>query len=249
MPRKAAVKKNSVPLILKGIEPEEVFSKYYLPLTKNNKKVRTDITNDVVQDIPINDLLHEKSKKYRMYIDPHKCKRKIWINMIDNRFGALPNQINKPCWWCRATFRAKPIGCPMKYHSDNSEGMVKDLFIKKLHEYNLPTDTTDFFETEGVFCSFPCVKSYIMEQLSITKGGQYSHSLTLLTLLYKRLTGKVAHIPVSFPWEIQKEWTGHLTTEEARASVGKLWYEKTPTPIRPFMYNINHCFKESRLNV
>lgn len=146
---------------------------------------------DKITDIPVADLLHEKSKRAYYFLDTRKIQNKFWGVMIDVTLnGPLPNTIQKPCWWCKHKFPSKPIGCPLKYHPHKTSGIEKDRFEEKMKAVGLPTTTNDFFETEGLFCSFPCCKAFILDQ----KGSiKYKESLTLLSLLFSILYSSDKH--------------------------------------------------------
>lgn len=206
------------------------------------------------EDIGITNLLHEKSKKSKrslMFLDPHKSTVKLWGNMIDMaQGGALPRYTTKPCWWCRSTFNSHPIGCPTRYNPEKSPGPERDRILKRFREANLPLDCgTDFFETEGVFCTFPCVKAYILDQLSRTKSPKYKRALTLLTLLYSKLMGQITIIPTAGTWKVLTEWGGHLTPQEFRAATGLLEYIETVNSRRPYMYSTSTYVQEKRIRV
>lgn len=192
----------------------------------------------------ISDLMHEKSTKYITIIDPAKNSIKMWITMIDFvREGFLPISTNLPCWWCRGNFDTSPIGCPIRYCSDNTPAKIKKRVIEKLELANLPTDTSDFFETEGIFCSFPCCKAYIISQ----KGSPiYKESHTLLTLMYYKLYGKYVRIRSAAPFYIIDTWGGHLTLKEFRDSHCQLTYKITPNIKRPFMCSTGMYIEEKK---
>lgn len=164
--------------------------------------------------------------------------------------GALPRYTTRPCWWCRNKFSSHPIGCPIIYHpepkSEEKKLHVLDIFRKS----NLPVDNgTDFFETEGLFCTFPCVKAYILDQIARTKSIKYAKALTLLTLLYSKLVGDIAVIPVAPSWKVLIEWGGHLTPQEYRSSMGLLEYIETVNTKRPYMYPSSAYIQEIRVKV
>ncbi len=186
-----------------------------------------------------------------MFLDPHKSLVKLWGNMIDISQGeSLPRYTTKPCWWCRSTFNSHPIGCPIKYNPEKSSGIDKDRMLERLQKLNLPaTAGTDFFETEGLFCTFPCVKAYILDQISRTKSPKYKKSLTILTLLYMKLMGNVVIIPTAPTWKVITDWGGHLSPQEFRASTGLLEYSETVNIRRPYMYSTSAYIQEKRVRV
>lgn len=201
----------------------------------------------------VSSLSHSRSKKAMKYTDFHKHKAKVWVNMIDIYYGgALPRATTKKCWGnCRSKFKNEPIGCPIKYHhiSPDNNTKIAELdrqrIIELLKTANLPTDTTDFYETEGIFCSFNCAKGYILQKLA-EGHRRYQKSLSLLSALQITLIGKLSPIESTSSWKLLKEWGGHLDAKELRASVGKLVYVEKPIVRRPWMYSSASYIKEIR---
>src|SRR5208282_3960299 len=122
-------------------------------------------------------------KRALYFLDTRKIQHKFWGIMIDvTENGPLPVTTSKPCWWCHHNFYTMPIGCPLRYHcnasvSTNTSGALitgPTLFQKRFEEklisanYDI-TGGSDFFETEGYFCSFPCCKAYITYQKNSIK--------------------------------------------------------------------------------
>lgn len=147
--------------------------------------------------------------------DSYKNKIRYWGNMIDNCGQPLPKKTSIPCRWCRSKFDTVPIGCPIKY--------VKNMKIStNIRDMNvLNEEKTSFFETEGVFCSFPCVKSYIRDKKSLIR---YKNSYGLLTMMVRQITGSFAPIPFASSWEMIKEHGGHLSIQQFRKSFDKIEY-------------------------
>ena len=184
---KKTPKTTSTTFILKDISAvQTVLSAFAFKSSRNGKLLDMDDNGDSIPqtllsqgevnemtDIPVADLLYEKSKRAYYFLDTRKMQNKFWSVMIDvTANGPLPNTIQKPCWWCRHKFSTKPIGCPLKYHSQKSSGIEKERFEEKLKAANLPTTTNDFFETEVYFAAFHVVKhsSSIKKDLSNIKN-------------------------------------------------------------------------------
>lgn len=207
---------------------------------KNNEEKITAIEEDFddLYTTSINDIIKEKSKSYITYIDPNKSRIKLWCNMYDITLQIfLPLSTDLPCWWCRDSFKTPPLGLPLFYHVENARN--KNRFQALIKSRNLPPDIKDFFETEGIFCSFPCCKKYIIEG-----GVRYKNSSTLLTLLYLLIYGVIVNIEPADTWKVLKRWGGHLTIEEYRSSFGKIEYVMTPNIKRPFMISTGSYIEE-----
>lgn len=264
---KVVNKDDEVPklIFLKGLTAEKVYYEY---LHNNDVPTETlidlgggdgihqtilDLTVKEEEDVATTSLLHEKSKRAMWFLDSHKTKTKYWVSMIDftlnsesegGIIGALPSHTSRPCWDCRHTFPTRVLGCPLRYNSCTQNSVERSRVEQKFRKSNLPITTLDFFETEGVFCSFPCIKSYILAQKT---NSRYSNSSTLLTLLYTKLTGNpITYIPPSPGWKQLIEYGGHLTIKEYRATFGKLEFIETTNTRRPYMFSSSKYIEERR---
>ena len=245
--------------------------------TKNvrAKKIpRTESDDDVV---PVATLLHEKSRRVRYFLDSQKHPTKCWMTMIDvasTNSGCLPTSTGKPCWWCRHSFTSAPIGVPIAYTPHRESGPERERFERFLLSANLVTKkeladartktatsrsgkeksiaTNDIFETEGIFCSFPCAKAYILKELSCAAGGaRYKDSLGFLSLMFAKVSGDPDAVPVEIPtapsWKVLKEYGGHLTVQEFRSVFGSgLIYEPTVNVSRPYMFSSSQYVTEKK---
>lgn len=215
--------------------------------------IHLDDTTEDPEDIPISEIMHDRSKRAHYFLDPRKIRQKNWGVMIDvTENGPLPNSTGKPCWWCRHSFHSMPIGCPLRYHPPTTSGQsisIKELrgrFEEKLAKANFTIGKNDLFETEGYFCSFCCCKAFILSQRGMVK---YKESLALLSLLYQILYGKKPTFPTASTWKVLKEYGGHLTIDEYRASFGQLEYEETVNVVRPYMFCTSQYISEKRIKL
>jgi hypothetical protein len=183
-------------------------------------------------------------------IDPSKNKIKAWVTMRDYlNYGPLPEITDIHCWWCSHPFETSPIGLPIKYHKAGEVIEYKDTMVK------IPKDDTvqpspkktkskfkkkkrqiedDYFETDGIFCSFCCAQAFYKENKHML---QYRESKQLLLFLYYKLYGK--HIDEISPaphWRILKVKGGKLSIKEYRNSFCKIVYKITDNIRRPFMF-------------
>lgn len=186
------------------------------------------------------------------FVDPHKNVFKYWIQMIDvHDYGALPLSTSKPCWWCRTSFSSRPLGIPLEYYPNEASLRVpvKRSRSEVLTQANLPADSTDFFVTDGLFCSFPCAKAYTRDSV---KEIKYSNTLTLLPLLYEKLGNprRSDPIPEAPHWKMLQSYGGHLSVPAFRSVFGKVEFVETPNIRRPYMYTcsgiVQECIKNRR---
>jgi len=117
---------------------------------------------------------------------------------------------NLPCWWCRYEFSNSPIGVPLRYYPEKN-----------------------MFDTEGIFCSFSCCKSYMLDNPSYKK---YMTLLYLLNLkLIKNVTSNIKineldgiQIRRSPHWKLLERSGGSMSITEFRNSIVDSQYYITP---------------------
>jgi len=73
--------------------------------------------------------------------------------------------------------------------------------------------TKDFFETDGIFCSFNCIVSFIEEN---SYNPLYQNSNHLIYLMYKHIFGHFPNKPFirSPSWKLRKEYGGILSDDD-----------------------------------
>ncbi len=204
---------------------ENLINEHYMP-KKDEKEEIIEYEGQVqTTDISI-------TTKKQVFYDINKNKIIMWITMEDlvNQ-KILPLVTNLPCWWCGYQFISSPLGAPIIYCPHNS--IVSVEFRNFFSKRNIDLSETDLLKTEGIFCSFPCCKAYIMTHSFISK---YKNSITLLSLLYYKLYGKYIDIPRAPTWKILEKWGGPLSIEDFRNSFSKFIYQVTPNIKRPFMF-------------
>lgn len=248
MPRKKEPTPDLV-INIEGINLENVINIHYKPEVKKHRNKKDE------QFLELTDILHDNDKigkRALTFFDSKKNKVKFWPVMIDiTQKAGLPIYTNKPCRYCHHCFSSHPIGCPIKYNkfSDDKNETIIEYFKK----YNLNFDTTDFFETEHIFCSWPCLKAYILNCLSINpNSNKYMNSLSYMTLMFKKIhdiKGVPDKIPTAGPIEIIDTYGGHLTIDEFRSSFGILNYEETVNTRRPYMFSSSAYVEEIKVNV
>lgn len=233
----------------------------------------TIIDNNIVSDIidyeennfNVSNLKHDfdrVGKRAIYFLDNKKNQIKLWPNMIDITIkGPLPLYTNIPCRNCHHTYTTHPLGCPIRYNSNCADNTpIKKQIEKFLKENNFPIISNDYFETERMFCTLACIKSYILSCLSKNSSCKYADSLTYLTLMYKKINENSYSLeketfplvdeilPIIYsaqPIDMLKTNGGHLSIDEYRASTGILQYDSTVNIKRPLMFSSSILFQES----
>ena len=103
--------------------------------------------------------------------------------------------------------------CPISENEmSDSTNPKKITPFTKSKEQHLVT-TKEFFETEGIVCSFNCMASYIDENFT---NPLFMNSRYLMYLLYQKLFGAFPqnHIMKAPSWKLRKEYGGPFSDEE-----------------------------------
>lgn len=190
------------------------------------------------------------------FVDVNKTAIKLIPVMLDNDQTGYPIMTQSSCWSCRSKFHGLVWGCPLEYSKAYSKSDEFEILKGVLHDRNIAIadneEYIDFFNAEGIMCSKECVKTYILERLSITNGdSKYSKALTLLTLLVKRMTGEdvVNIVPRQEVWKLAKEWGGNFTADEVKKSLSVVEFIPTINIRRPLLYSNSQYIRECRLGV
>lgn len=213
-----------------------------MELIDNRKKINLSKKTSNVKGIFLSEE-EKKNKKSISFLDVKKNKIKLWPVMADvNGSGILPFITDKPCRNCHHTFNNKPIGCPIKYLPDikNENDPLKKQIEEYFKSHNYEYDSTNCFGTEKLFCTPSCVKSYIIERLSIEPlKVVYNNALSYLTLLVKKLYG-IEGIPKKIKCadsiDVLEAYNGHVKIDEYRDVNREKTYELTINTKRPIMF-------------
>ena len=192
------------------------------------------------------------------FLDSKKNRVKIWPIMIDQIDSfILPFVTKNPCRNCHHPISTPsggyPLGCPIRYFPDiplNDPKRKKIEDFWRDNNFSSPDGKTDYFETEHMFCSIPCIKSYIISCLSKNPlSVRYSNSLSYLTLMYAKLhsiEGKIPEIKFAHPISSLKAYGGYLFIEEYRDESQRslLKFDETINVQRPIMFASFPCIEE-----
>jgi len=188
-------------------------------------------------------------KEITKFSTPDRQEIKYWtvgIGMYSGSRGydPIPRYTKECCWWDRHPFTFHPIGCPVNYHDHKTKGIEYDRVMEKLKEMNVNTESNDFFETEGIFCSLSCAKAYAIDELQRTKECKYKNSIGLLTLLCQKVHKDIIEIIPAPSWKMLVNYGGPFSIDEFRKK--SVRYEETINVKRPCMYSSFAYIKEKR---
>lgn len=174
-----------------------------------------------------------------------KDKRKIhtYITLIDIVSNKqIPTETNIPCHGCHRKFKSQPIGIPIDFHpsfyqSKNDITKIKRLTTNEknnIDKQSLNIVENDYFDTEGIVCSFNCIITCIEDNPSPI----YKKTPSLISLLYKKIFDvypdqKILKSP---SWKMRDEYGGPLSDKEFEQSLQTIQFSDT-----------NQCQKVQRL--
>lgn len=229
-------------VILKHIDASIIDQKYnfiiYKEKNKNEKK--NTLSKTKITDITKDNL----KSSYFSYIDEAKNDHICIITMKDVILNKeLPVKTDIHCFWCRHNFPYRPIGCPItfkntrlykKYYSEitkNNYCLQETISTKQLEDskdskndnyYSLEIQPSNYYLTDGFFCSFNCCYAFIDYN---KLNPLYSQSLNLLKKMYYDLFPDYDIRLMKAPhWRLLKEYGGELSIEEFRKNFYKVEY-------------------------
>jgi len=230
------IKSSKYVFTLKNVNTEKVDNMFGISL----------ISNILSADIPVDNItrlteLNTDSTQTETisFLDEMKKAHNCTISMIDFRTQKETLQLKHNCYWCRHSFNTSPIGCPINYISSQAvksynSHISKDMYTIKedvtistrlsLDDPRISVNVREYYETDGIFCSFNCCKAFIIDNKN---KKMYNNSLTLLMRMYNEMLGTTISVIDSAPhWRLLQEYGGHLSITEFRKSFDKAEYEE-----------------------
>ena len=195
---------------LKNINPGKLDKEYNMKDVKNNmettlidssfidRKKKTQKKSDLskitteLEQIGISD---NKLKTYETIVSSNMKLKAYVCFKEEHEKKEIPSVTHINCWWCRHSIpiTIHPLGMPIRYNKSN-----------------------EYFDTEGMFCSFNCMCSYLHDNVNVS---QYKDSGALIYLMYKQIFNVYPHnmnIKKAPSWKLLKEYGGNLSIEEFR---------------------------------
>lgn len=192
------------------------------------------------------------------FLDDSKRPRTCIVSMIDFESKMNVNLLRYHCFWCRHPFDTQPIGCPLKYVSSQAEkkyySVNQDIYTikenitvkqrkKLVDKQDLTIKMAEYYETDGVFCSFNCCQAWVNDNKHIRK---YDRSAMLLMKMYNNMNNTKAVIITPAPhWRLLEQYGGHLNIIKYRESFNKVDYiHHGHTNKLPLFFPIGNLYEE-----
>jgi hypothetical protein len=226
------MKKNT--FSIKSIDTVATDLKYGINTLTSKKAIPRNTTK-------ISDLQVNVEPNIISFLDEAKKPKKCIPTMLSTQGDFLPEKTSIKCFWCRHNFDSTPIGCPLRYVQSQIEKtytseITKDKYSIKENIGKSSFDVRDeendcieykiydkdYYETDGVFCSFNCMLTFIIEN---KMNPMYKNSRLLMYKLYFDIFGLYPKDLIPAPhWRLIDEYGGPLTITEYRKSFNKLEY-------------------------
>ena len=224
---------------LKGFNTQEVDKKYGLCIISNIEVESAVLTNKT----SICDVIEKQEETHVSFVDDKNDK--CFITMLDwiNK-ECFPTKTAVACYWCKHQFVTKPLGCPVKFVNNRVEKsyvshITKDRYYMKENLtktklasilelktdlYDITPVETEYYLTDGIFCSFNCIIAFVNDQ---SHDAFYNESKMLTYSMYREVVGKTATKIKSAPhWRLLKMFGGPFTIDDFRKSFNLFEYEE-----------------------
>ena len=229
--------KNKYPFTLKGINILHLNTTYGIKTTEPYVEEDVNLNKNTTRIVELDKV--RGTPEVISFLDESKKLHTCYVSMIDFQSKMYVNLLRYHCFWCRHPFDTQPIGCPIryvssqaekKYHSQISQDTyrIKENITSKRYQNISETDQLslkigEYYETDGVFCSFNCCQAWINDN---KHNILYNMSSTLLTKMYNNMMGtKMIIIHPAPHWRLLEQYGGHLNIMKFRESFNKIEYK------------------------
>jgi hypothetical protein len=266
MSSKSATKKNTIKgdIILNNFTEErakDIEEKYNLL----GDKPAPNLVKHVQMSTKISDVINGNLEISHPFLDEARREKRVVPTMI-SRFsnGYLPNDTTVHCFWCKHGFETPPIGCPIRFVSSQlckryTSEITKDPYtikenlttpkktcmvdMEKPEGISITLIDKDYYETDGIFCSFNCALSWIDD---MKHSPIYTQSRQLLYKMYNDTYGRFPTDIIKAPhWRLLRSYGGPMDIEEFRKGFNSIQYNLyNIITTRPKMHTIGFLFEE-----
>ena len=240
-------------IVLHGIDIEKVNSKYNIRKTCDS----LDVDNVDESTTRLCELAMKSGTPDPIsFLDESKKLHVCNVTQIDFSSKMNVTLLRYHCYWCKHPFETMPIGCPVnyvscqavkKYHSH----ITKDKYTIKenitsgneIQDSNITVIPQEYYETDGVFCSFNCCKAWIADN---KHNRLYDKSDMLLTKMYNDVIGSDLVVINKAPhWRLLEHYGGHLNIIQFREGFFNVEYQYHGiTRTLPTFISIGHMYEE-----
>lgn len=241
-PKTTRKRKSKYPFVLKDLDIEEISKRYGFSYNQEICNINKLIPRDNVTKL--DEIIITPENEFS-YLDETKNKRKFLITMVDYTTKEKLKPLK--CFWCKHLFETTPLGCPIKYvphcivkkyfsyitkdYYTIKEEISNERFEELKNEIQPDNDLStiqltqnDYYETDGVFCSFNCCLAWIKDN---PNNNLYINSIYLLHEIYNKCFDTQHQIQPAPHWRMLSEFGGHMSIQDFRTSFNKLIYDNS----------------------
>lgn len=238
--------------LLKNIDKESIHERFGINEIKDKIMSKTNIAKTKITELSKIQESHQIS-----FLDESKKDRLCVVTMKSYTDAKeFPESTVVHCFWCHHSFSFRPIGCPLEYVPSRLTKMYRSEIskqenilyenvtidqIKNFKKYYVPNlegkenfllEERDYYLADGLFCSFNCCLSFIIENKN---NPLYFQSENFIRKIYYDIYGKKSIPLVPAPsWRLLSSYGGHMTIEEFRMNFFKIEYQDIDTIVIPF---------------
>lgn len=235
------VKKSKYSFTLKGVNIARINNTYEIEIPGAVDEILEDDENPSVQTTRLTDLNVDRgTPDIISFLDESKRMHTCHVSQIDFKSRLDINLLRYHCFWCRHPFETSPIGCPIKYitsqmekkyhsHISRDTYTIKENITSKCRKdmskssNDLFLKIGEYYETDGVFCSFNCCQAWINDN---KHNRNYDMSSVLLAKMYNTMMGTKMVVIVPAPhWRLLEHYGGHLNILKFREGFNKIDYK------------------------
>ena len=216
---------------LKNINVSSVDSTFNVTLTSNLRHTSTHVKKTNLNDIL--DTKNELRSGIYSYIDESKKKTALRVTLID-KFTKNQIPLTTPihCFWCKHSFKNRPIGCPIKflpsilrksYFSQiTKEKYVINQLVDNMEKITLTPEMNvikrEIYLTDGIFCSFPCCLAFIKDNLH---NDLYTKSENFLQQIFSTVFSTTTSINSAPHWRLLQKFGGFMSISQFKSHFSK----------------------------
>lgn len=235
---KSIKKKNKYTFVLQNVNIAKINNTYGIEIPGEEIEI---VDEKSLNTTKLTELHTDKgTPKMISFLDESKRLHNCHISMIDFQSKIDVNLLRYHCFWCRHPFKSRPIGCPIKYissqaikkyhsHISRDTYTIKENITRKRRQ-NLDNtndifsvNICEYYETDGVFCSFNCCQAWIINN---KHDRRYDRSSMLLMKMYNDMLNTMITIISPAPhWRTLEQYGGHLNIMKFRDGFNNVDYE------------------------
>ena len=244
------------------INIDAINNKYNFTIYKEKNKNNNSASQQKTK--LMTNLTNNSNKLHFSYIDEAKTENICQYVFKTENDEFLKKNETMCCFWCRHPFDFKILSCPIEFichkvYKQYYSEISKNKFLLQesintnhlLHEktstnpenIEIKKQLNGYYLSDGIFCSFNCLLSFIHENKHVTL---YSQSENLTNKIYYDLFPEGLSIVPAPHWRMLSKYGGTMSIEDFRKSFNKVEYLTKNDYVKdiPSFKNIGFIFEK-----